>query len=80
MVDEAVEEHRPGRLCGAVAAMVIDVIEQAVLIFEFEVIPILAAHEHAALAVFEFQVVYAFEDLREGFTFLEVQAVVVIGT
>ncbi|MCY1400485.1 hypothetical protein D3C76_323220 [compost metagenome] len=79
MVDERVEEHRPGRLGRALAAGVVDVVEQTVFVFELEVVPVLAAHKGAAVAVFQLQVMHALEDLREGLTLLEVQAVVVDG-
>ncbi|MCY1376601.1 hypothetical protein D9M69_641080 [compost metagenome] len=47
------------------------------LVLQLEVVPVLAPHEHAAVAVFQFQIVDALEDLREGFTLLEVLAAVV---
>ncbi|MNO63186.1 hypothetical protein D3C76_538810 [compost metagenome] len=79
VVDEAVEEHCAGRLGRTVTSRVIDVIERTALVHQLEVVPVLAAHEGAAVAVLELQVMHALEDLREGFTFLEVQAVVVGG-
>ncbi|MCY1401938.1 hypothetical protein D9M71_170650 [compost metagenome] len=79
VVDEAVEEHRPGRLGGAVAAMVVDVVERTAFVHQLEVVPVLAAHEGAAVAVFQLQVMHALEDLREGLALLEVQAVVIAG-
>ncbi|MNL08108.1 hypothetical protein D3C87_1288140 [compost metagenome] len=79
VVDEAVEEHRPGGLRRAITSGVIDIVERPALVHQFEVVPILAAHEGAAVAVFQFQVMHTLEDLREGFTLLEVQAIVVGG-
>ncbi|MNJ47000.1 hypothetical protein D3C77_421450 [compost metagenome] len=77
MIDECVEEFGAGRLGQVFAATVVDVIEQAVFVLELEVVPVLAAHEHAAVTVFEFKVMHALEDLREGFALLEVLPVVI---
>ncbi|MNV48027.1 hypothetical protein D3C71_1399140 [compost metagenome] len=60
--------------------MVIDVVERTALVHQLEVVPVFAAHESAAIAVLQLQVVHALEDLREGFALLEIQAVVVIGS
>ncbi|MNP29812.1 hypothetical protein D3C76_1228550 [compost metagenome] len=77
VVDEAVEEHRPRGLGRAVPPCVIDVVERTAFVHQFEVIPVLATDKGAAVAVLQLQVMHALEDLREGFTLLEVQAVVV---
>ncbi|MNN44172.1 hypothetical protein D3C81_1584500 [compost metagenome] len=79
VVDEAVEEHRAGGLGRTVAPRVVDVIERTALVHQLEVVPVLAAHEGAAVAVFQLQVVHALEDLREGLALLEVLPVVVRG-
>ncbi|MCY1244489.1 hypothetical protein D9M72_575640 [compost metagenome] len=47
------------------------------LVLQLEVVPVLAAHEGAAVAVFQLQVMDALEDLREGLALLEVEAAVV---
>ncbi|MOA55514.1 hypothetical protein D3C78_1793190 [compost metagenome] len=60
--------------------MIVDVIELAMLVLGLEVVPILAADEHAGIAVLQLEVVDALEYLREGLAFLEVQAAVVRGT
>ncbi|MNC77778.1 hypothetical protein D3C75_1298290 [compost metagenome] len=57
--------------------MVINVIERTMLIHQLEVVPVLAAHENAAVAVLQLQIMDALEQLREGFALLEVQAIVV---
>ncbi|MNE29397.1 hypothetical protein D3C80_1228760 [compost metagenome] len=79
MVDEGIEELGAGGLGQVVAAAVVDVVEQPVLVLQLEVVPVLAAHEDAAVAVFQLQVVHALEDLREGLALLEVLPVVVGG-
>ncbi|MNN50861.1 hypothetical protein D3C81_1654680 [compost metagenome] len=49
-------------------------------VLQLEVVPVLAADERTTVAVLQFEVVQALEDLREGLALLEVQAVVVDGT
>ncbi|MCY1399137.1 hypothetical protein D9M71_141870 [compost metagenome] len=80
VVDEAVEEHRPGRLRRAITAAVVDVVEVLVAVLQLEVVPVLATHEGTAIAVFQLQVMHALEDGREVLATLEVPAVVVGGT
>ncbi|MNE38280.1 hypothetical protein D3C76_1186040 [compost metagenome] len=80
MVEEGVEKLGAGGLRRAVAAAVVDVVEVAVLVLQFEVVPVLAAHEGAAVAVLQLKVMHALEDLREGLAFLEILPVVVRGT
>ncbi|MCY1428315.1 hypothetical protein D9M71_441950 [compost metagenome] len=77
MIDEGIEELGAGRLGQVLTTAVVDVVEQAVFVFQFEVIPILAAHEDSAVTVLQFKVMHAFEDLREGFALLEVLPVVI---
>ncbi|MNP07180.1 hypothetical protein D3C76_991970 [compost metagenome] len=79
MVDERIEQLAAGGLGALLAAAVVDVLEQAVLVLQFEVVPVLAAQEHPAVAVLQFEVMDALEDLREGLTALEVQVAVVGG-
>ncbi|MCY1531730.1 hypothetical protein D9M68_669660 [compost metagenome] len=50
------------------------------LVLQLEVVPVLAAHEHATVAVFQLQVMDTLEDLREGLALLEVDPAVVGGT
>ncbi|MNP18535.1 hypothetical protein D3C76_1110210 [compost metagenome] len=57
--------------------MVADVLEQPVLVLQLEVVPVLAAHEYAAVPVLQFELVQALEDLREGLALLEVLAAIV---
>ncbi|MNN59368.1 hypothetical protein D3C81_1744790 [compost metagenome] len=80
MIDKGIEEFGTGSLGHVIAATVVDVIEQPVFILQFEVVPVLATYEDAAVAVLQLQVMDALEDLREGFALLEVQAVVIIAT
>ncbi|MNH29973.1 hypothetical protein D3C79_902370 [compost metagenome] len=79
MVDEGVEEFGARGFGQVVAAAVIDVVEQPEFVLELKVVPVLAAYEHAAVAVFQLQVMHTLEDLRKRFALLEVQAVVVDG-
>ncbi|MNR20853.1 hypothetical protein D3C85_1377200 [compost metagenome] len=79
VVDEGVEKLRAGGLGHVVVAAVVDVVEVLVAILEFEVVPVLAAQEGAAVAVLQLQVVDALEDGREVFAGLEVLAAVVEG-
>ncbi|MCY1436154.1 hypothetical protein D9M71_522700 [compost metagenome] len=79
MVDEGVEQLRAGGLGAFLAAAVVDVLEQAALVLQLEVVPVLAAQEHAGVLVFQFEVVDALEDLREGLALLEVQVAIVGG-
>ncbi|MNQ95424.1 hypothetical protein D3C85_1109810 [compost metagenome] len=80
MVDEAVEEHRARRLRRTLATVVVDVVERTALVHQLEVVPVFAAHESAAIAVLQLQVVHALEDLREGFALLEIQPIIVVGS
>ncbi|MCY1347383.1 hypothetical protein D9M69_334900 [compost metagenome] len=79
MVDEGVEEHRPRGLRCTLATAVVDVVEQPMLVFQFKVVPVLAAHKHAGIAVPQFEVMQALEDLREGLALLEIQTTVIAG-
>ncbi|MNG14909.1 hypothetical protein D3C84_987020 [compost metagenome] len=63
MIDKSIKEFGAGSLGQIIAPAVIDVIKQAVLVLEFEVVPIFAAHKHAAFAVLQLQIVHALEDL-----------------
>ena len=77
MVHEGIKNLPARRLCAFLAVGVADVLELAVFILEFEVVPVLAAHEYAGIAVLQLQVMDALEDLREGLTALEVQVAIV---
>ncbi|MCY1546286.1 hypothetical protein D9M68_822750 [compost metagenome] len=79
MVDEGVEQLRAGGFRAFLAAAVVDVLEQAALVLQLEVVPVLAADEHAGVAVLEFEVMDALEDLREGLALLEIQVAIVGG-
>ncbi|MNC17720.1 hypothetical protein D3C75_656090 [compost metagenome] len=59
--------------------MIADVLEGAAFILEFKVVPVLATHKRTGVAVLQFEVVNTLEDLREGFTLLEIQSPVVTG-
>src|SRR5690606_15556723 len=79
VVDESIEDFRPGGLGALLAVVIVDVLEQSVLVLEFEVVPVLATHEHTGIAIAQLKVVDALEDLREGLALLEVQPAVVTG-
>ncbi|MNZ36675.1 hypothetical protein D3C78_541040 [compost metagenome] len=79
VVDERIEEFGAGGLGQVFATAVVDIVEQSVLVLQFEVIPVLAAHKDAAVTVLQLQVMQALEDLREGLALLEVQAAIVHG-
>ncbi|MCY1408860.1 hypothetical protein D9M71_241910 [compost metagenome] len=79
VVNEGIEELGTGRLGHVLAATVVDIVEVLVAILELEVIPVLAAQEGAAVAVFQLQVVNALEDCGKIFAGLEVLATVVEG-
>ncbi|MCY1445986.1 hypothetical protein D9M71_625250 [compost metagenome] len=79
MVDEGVEELGTRGLGQVVAPAVVDVVERAVLVLEFEVVPVLATHEDTAVTVLELKVMHTLENLREGLAFLEVLTVVIGG-
>ncbi len=79
MVEEGIEQLRPGGLGALLAIVVVDVVEQAVFVLQLEVVPVLATEERAGVAVLEFEIVDALEDLREGFALLEVEPAVVGG-
>ncbi|MCY1283343.1 hypothetical protein D9M70_322200 [compost metagenome] len=49
------------------------------LVLQLEVVPVLAADEHTAIAVLQFEVMQALEDLREGLALLEIQTTVIAG-
>ncbi|MCY1299971.1 hypothetical protein D9M68_576230 [compost metagenome] len=59
------------------AVVVADVVEQAVLVLQLEVVPILAAEKSAAVAVAQLQVMDALENLGEALALLEVQTTVI---
>lgn len=77
VIDEGVEQLEPGRLGALLAARVADVLELAVFILEFEVVPVFAAQEHTGIAVLQFQIMNALEDLRKRLPTLEVQVTVI---
>ncbi|MCY1381024.1 hypothetical protein D9M69_688930 [compost metagenome] len=77
VVDEGVEQLGAGRFGALLATAVVDVLERTALVFQLEVVPVLATNEHAGVAVLQLQVMDALENLREGLTLLEVQATVV---
>ncbi|MCY1413386.1 hypothetical protein D9M71_288160 [compost metagenome] len=79
VIDEGVEQLRAGGLGAFLAAIVVDVLEQAVLVLQLEVVPVLAAQEDPGVLVFQFEVMHTLEDLREGLALLEVQVAVVGG-
>ncbi|MCY1528947.1 hypothetical protein D9M68_640700 [compost metagenome] len=79
VVDEGVEDLRTGGLGAFLAVAVADLLEQAVLVLQLEVVPVLATDEDAGIAVLEFEVMDALEDLREGLALLEVQSAIVAG-
>jgi len=66
-----------GRLGAFLAVVVADVLELTALVLEFKVVPVLAAHKHAGVAVLQFQVMNTLEDLRERLAALEVQVTVI---
>ncbi|MNP23121.1 hypothetical protein D3C76_1158190 [compost metagenome] len=77
MVGEGVQQLRTGGLRRFLAVVVVDLDEWTILVLQLEVVPVLAADEHAGIAMAQLQVVNALEDLREGFALLEVEAAVV---
>ena len=79
VIDEGIEDLRAGRLGAFLAAAVADLFELAVFVLEFEVVPVFAPHEHAGIAVLQFEVVDTLEDFREGFALLEIQPPVITG-
>ncbi|MNS08752.1 hypothetical protein D3C72_402180 [compost metagenome] len=79
MIDERIKNLRAGGLRTFLASAVADRLELAVFVLQLEVIPVLATHEHTGVAVLEFKIVNTFEDLREGFTLLEIQTPVITG-
>ncbi len=76
---KASSSSAPEDLVQGLAAAVVDVLELAVLVLQLEVVPVLAAQEHTGIAVLQFEVMDALEDLRERFPTLEVQVAVVGG-
>ncbi|MCY1416393.1 hypothetical protein D9M71_318980 [compost metagenome] len=79
VVDEGVEQLRAGGFRAFLAAAVVDVLEQAALVLQLEVVPVLAAQEYTGVLVFQFEVMDALEDLREGLALLEIQVAIVGG-
>src|SRR5690606_26907783 len=79
VVDEGVKDLCAGGLGAFLAVGVIDVLELTTFVLQLEVVPVLAANEDAGVAIFQLKVVYALEDLGEGLTTFEIQAVVVAG-
>ena len=70
VVDEGVENLPAGGLGAFLAVVVADVLERTVFVLQFEVIPVFAPDEDAGVAVFQFKVMDALEDLQEGFPVL----------
>ncbi|MNG01115.1 hypothetical protein D3C84_840800 [compost metagenome] len=79
VIDEGVEDLRTGRLGTLFAIVIADRLERPVFVLELEVVPVLAADEHAGIAVLQFKVVNALEDLREGLALLEILPPVITG-
>src|SRR5690606_11633285 len=79
VVDEGVENFGTGGLCALLAVGVVDILEQAALVLQFEVVPVLTADKDTGVTVLEFKVMDALEDLRKGLAFLEVQTTVIAG-
>src|SRR5690606_40964274 len=77
VVQERIEDFRTGGLCSLLAVAVADVLEQAALVLQLEVVPVLAANEGTTVAIAQFEVMHAFENLGEGLTPLEVQTTIV---
>ncbi|MCY1543854.1 hypothetical protein D9M68_796890 [compost metagenome] len=77
VINEGVENLCAGCLRTLFTIVVVNVLEQTALIFQFEVVPVLAAYENTGIAVLQFKVVDAFENLREGLTLLEIQVAIV---
>ena len=67
VVDEGVEDLAAGGLGAFLAAVVADVLERTAFVLQFEVVPVFATDENTGVAVFQFKVMDALEDLREGF-------------
>ncbi|MNG14332.1 hypothetical protein D3C84_980750 [compost metagenome] len=79
MINEGVEDL-PARGFGTfLTAVVTDWLERASFVLQLEVVPVLAAHEHTGVAVLQFEVMDAFEDLGKGFPLREVLAPVITG-
>ena len=79
MIDEGIENLGAGSLSCGLAVTVVDVVEQTAFILGLEVVPVLAADKHPAVAVLQFQIVNTLEDLGEGLAALEVQSAIIIG-
>ena len=77
MVDEGVEYLCAGRFGCFLAVVFINIFEEAVLVLQFKVVPVLPADKDARVAIFEFKIMHALEDFRERFAFLEIQSAVV---
>ncbi|MCY1475939.1 hypothetical protein D9M68_92720 [compost metagenome] len=77
MVDEGVEDLAAGRLGAFLAVVVADVLERTAFVLQFKVVPVFATDENTGIAVFQFKVMDALEDLRESFPALEVQVTVI---
>ena len=77
MVDKGIENLAARGLGSLPAPIVVDVIQLAAAVLGFEVVPVLAAHEHACVVILQRQVMGALEDGREGLSLLEIQAAIV---
>src|SRR5690606_1640948 len=77
VIQEGVEDFRAGGLCSLLAVAVADVLVQAALVLQLEVVPVLAANEGTTVAIAQLEVMHAFENLGEGLTLLEVQTTIV---
>ncbi|MNE06207.1 hypothetical protein D3C80_987910 [compost metagenome] len=77
VVDEGVEDLAAGRLGAFLAVVVADVLERTAFVLQFKVVPVFATDENTGIAVFQFKVMDALEDLRESFPALEVQVTVI---
>src|SRR5690554_323478 len=80
VIDEGVQQLDTGTLLQRVTAGVIDIVETLAAILGFEVIPVVATDKGTGIAVAQFQIVGALEDLGEHIAFLVVQTAVVRST
>src|SRR5690554_4603227 len=80
VIDEGVQQLDTGTLLQRVTAGVIDIVETLAAILGFEVIPVVATDKGTGIAVAQFQIVGALEDLGEHIAFLVVQTSVVRST
>ncbi|MNP28058.1 hypothetical protein D3C76_1210050 [compost metagenome] len=79
MRDERVEKFGARGTRGHDTPIVADILEGTVFVLQLEVVPVFAPDKSAGVAVGQFEVMHALEDLRIGFTFLEILAPVVTG-